>query len=331
MTVIPFRHRKGSPAGIGGQFKEDPRAQVDIPLDQGFGALSADDAAEAAKFGDDYGADTFDVAAMYEALEISRTGVRRVGEPDLAHAWMAYGVQGSVLVPPERWAEAVVQAKASKATPYHGIVSPGLHYTVDFNGGDAVSKTVAADGSTTYARALPGGGMVSFTEPRYTAADERGRPWSDGEGCYRHSVGDRAVKEYRRASEIAKDVRADIAAAVAVGYLPDNLTYSVTSKSFAGGQSVDVTVKGWSDADRNAPQHVLDEEGRHPYERKDRVAVRDLEQRVKAIAGRYNDGCNMGEIDYFNNDYYCDAYIQDDAGAAFEAREKARKARRTGR
>ena len=321
MTVIPFRHRKGSPAGIGGQFKEDPRAQVDIPLDQGFGALSADDAAEAAKFGDDYGADTFDVAAMYEALEISRTGVRRVGEPDLAHAWMAYGVQGSVLVPPERWAEAVVQAKASKATPYHGIVSPGLHYTVDFNGGAEVAEYVGEDGSTTYSRQI-GGQTVSFQVPGYRSDDRSG---------YRYSVGDRAVKEYRRASEIAKDVRADIAAAVAVGYLPDNLTYSVTSKSFAGGQSVDVTVKGWSDADRNAPQHVLDEEGRHPYERKDRVAVRDLEQRVKAIAGRYNDGCNMGEIDYFNNDYYSDAHIQDDAGAAFEAREKARKARRTGR
>lgn len=340
MTVIQFRQRAGAPAGVGGQFKATDRATVDIPLSEGFGALTPDDIAQLDadakalaswdEYQDDLASEAAEVSAMADARMIADRNLGRVCEPELNDEWIAYVVQGSELVDPERWHEAVIQARASLATPYLGIVSPGLHYAVDYAGGDSVSAKTEDNGATTYTRQV-GGQTVTFTTPVYQTVDENGRPWSDGQGYYRYSVGDRSVRGFRKASDVAKLIRADIKAAVAVGWLPDNLTFSVTTDSYSGGQSIDITAKGWSDEDRTAPEHVLAADRGWGRRGTERTAVVELEKRLGAMRNRYARNCSMGEIDFFQNDYLGSTTIQSDGDAAWEAQEKAARASRASR
>jgi len=58
-----------------------------------------------------------------------------------------------------------------------------------------------------------------------------------------HELGERPTT-----AEIAKAVRADIKTAKAEGLLPASWTYSVRSRNFAGGSSIDITVRGCADA-----------------------------------------------------------------------------------
>lgn len=50
-------------------------------------------------------------------------------------------------------------------------------------------------------------------------------------------------------AEIAKKIRADIKQAVKFGLLPGApVKYSVRTRTYSGGASIDITVKGWADA-----------------------------------------------------------------------------------
>ena len=53
---------------------------------------------------------------------------------------------------------------------------------------------------------------------------------------------------YTDAAVVAKNVRADIKQAKADGTLPKNLKTSVRCQKYAGGQSVSVTLSGWTRA-----------------------------------------------------------------------------------
>ena len=58
-------------------------------------------------------------------------------------------------------------------------------------------------------------------------------------------------------TEIAKLIRADIKQAIKEGLLPDRWKYSVKSRSFAGGSSIDVRVRdcadGWIECEGHVP------------------------------------------------------------------------------
>lgn len=80
--------------------------------------------------------------------------------------------------------------------------------------------------------------------------------------------------------DIAKRVRADLKTAQRTGELPTGLTFSVTTHRYSGGQALDVTVKGASNAWIYAP-----EVGGPPgYSQ----AARDTLEAVEAIRGAYD-------------------------------------------
>lgn len=324
MTVIPFkqpRHSKGAPAGIGGRFDTVLRDEVDVDLSTPFGAPSEPTVREQIV--------QENIAAMHDAVLIAKEYPGRACEPDLTDEWLACAVQGVDLTDPQRWDEAVAQAEASRRTPRGGVVSPGLHYALDYRDStfESVPSVDPDTGATTYTR-RDGRTTHTFTTPTSKEVDEGGRPWSDGSGYYRYVIGDRATKgKYRRAAEIAKDIRADLKAAAAVGWLPNNLDYRVTCDSFSGGQAIRIEVQGWSDDDRRAPQHVLDRSGDW-MRGNERAAVREVKGRVEAIRTRYAANCSMGEIDFWHMDYYGETKIEDDSWKAFRERERARKAAR---
>ena len=64
--------------------------------------------------------------------------------------------------------------------------------------------------------------------------------------------GGKATREFRRAADIAKDIRADLKEAQKDGDLPgkaDGFVYRVRSESFAGGQAVRINVVGPGDTE----------------------------------------------------------------------------------
>ncbi|QOT19387.1 hypothetical protein [Paenarthrobacter sp. YJN-5] len=132
---------------------------------------------------------------------------------------------------------------------------------------------------------------------------------------------------YRDATEICKDIRADLKAAVAANYLPAALKYSVKNDKYSGGQSITVTVQGVSDEDRLDPTE-LDHNGDH---KKMPEAV-ELEKRVDAITNAYNRTDRGNNYDYANVAYWGRAEIETDWARDFRESEAAkRKAARDAR
>jgi len=62
---------------------------------------------------------------------------------------------------------------------------------------------------------------------------------------YERAYGEKCDGGFRRVTDIAKQIRADIKAAIASGQLPGSMkNYSVRSRSYSGGQAIDIAAKG---------------------------------------------------------------------------------------
>lgn len=123
-------------------------------------------------------------------------------------------------------------------------------------------------------------------------------------GMYSNQVGEKASERYRTASEIAKDVRIDLKDAMAGGYLPSDLDYSVRSSSFAGGQSISITATGMNDEDLWVPSWR--DPGFIVYSGR----AQEVGSRLKAIMAQYNNSSIHGEIDYFDVSFYASANVR---------------------
>ncbi len=141
--------------------------------------------------------------------------------------------------------------------------------------------------------------------------------------------------------EIAKRMRSEIKQEVAAGMLPARWRYSVKSDSFAGGSSIDISVKDCADAWMPCPGH----NGRgagcpNPWCKaggihRDLPAAEEHEvlteeataakMTLERIHGAYNHDGSEVQVDYFDVNYYGDVDFQDARSARFEAEEKARK------
>ena len=198
------------------------------------------------------------------------------------------------------------------STPGHGISAPGLAYGT--NGDDVTADE--QDGEVVRLRR----GKVSFEVPKKMGRDR---------GAYNDAaVGDRYTGIGKMTlTEKSKAIRQDIKDAVAVGWLPSNLTYSVKTRN---GMSIDVDVDGWEDADRHDPQKVELARAEPSWrQRTESAEFFDLQNRIDAIRKRYGRFESDSMQDYWNMDYYGGVHIRDEATTKFWDDEKAKaKARR---
>lgn len=103
--------------------------------------------------------------------------------------------------------------------------------------------------------------------------------------------------------DVAKDVRADIKAAVAAGYLPD-LEYTVGTQSKS--RAIDVRACGMD--------HLLARKGSDRYPEIQEVSgvARQLEQRLESILASYNRTQTASQVDYWNHAFYARATVFSD-------------------
>ena len=128
--------------------------------------------------------------------------------------------------------------RAPGRSPSYAVTAPGLKYATD---GSDVTVVINDDGSIESLTR----GKTTFVVPK--AGKDRGH--------YNEVfMGDRRAQLYEPLTQRAKHMRQDIKDAVATGWLPSNLTYSVKVSS---GPAIDIDVDGWNDTDRMDPQKVL--------------------------------------------------------------------------
>lgn len=125
---------------------------------------------------------------------------------------------------------------------------------------------------------------------------------------------------YRDASEICKDIRAELKAATDANYLPAGLKYSVTNDKYSGGQSISVVIQGITDEERLDPTE-LDHHGQ-PKPLKEAT---ELQKRVEAITNAYNRTDIDSQSDYFNVAYWGRAEIETDWSRQYREAEAARR------
>lgn len=153
-------------------------------------------------------------------------------------------------------------------------------------------------------------------------------------------------------TEIAKLIRQEIKIAIKEGLLPAHWKYSVKSQYFAGGSSIDVSVKNCADAWMPCPgyqigtKHELPGGGRtatgcgNPWckaggEFKDRPEAQEhdvlteeaqaAKMTLERIHGAFNHDGSEVQVDYFDVNYYGHVEFQSAESARWEAEEKARK------
>lgn len=194
---------------------------------------------------------------------------------------------------------------AREPEPDHRLTIPGVRY--------------ATDGSDVVAQRGPDGTLVSLTRGGTTfvvPVFERSAGYMGGSA----HVGDRCTGSWRRNSEIARDIRADIRSAVAVGWLPSNLTYRVTSDD----HTINVRADGMTNTDRADPE----KSARHGSGRTDRDDVIELEHRLDEIRQRFGEANINTQFDYVDVSYYGSARITTEEEQRWERRERERRAQR---
>lgn len=149
-----------------------------------------------------------------------------------------------------------------------------------------------------------------------------GQP-NDGGPYGRKFVGGRVDQEsrWRDAAQVSKDIRQQIKSATEWGALPSDLAYAVRTNKYAGGQSIDITVEGMSDAD----QYTERQDG-FPHGRSGRA--KEITEVLEIIGNQWNTDESDVMTDYFNVTYYCFVRIDDERMAAFRAEQRAIAARK---
>jgi hypothetical protein len=145
-------------------------------------------------------------------------------------------------------------------------------------------------------------------------------------GMYSAVVGSkRNTEKYVPVTEIAKNLRADIKEAKDKGYLPKNVTYSVSTDKYSGGQSIRIAAKGLKKED--VFNTIDDEDGYRGQREVYTEKGAELRKRLETLADAYNSKSMHGEIDYFNVDYHSSVSLQTEEDAKWENQEKERKAK----
>lgn len=181
--------------------------------------------------------------------------------------------------------------------------------------GGSVEEAVMAAAEAN-AAAHPGG----KTDPGYTPPGGRVEP-GYGQGTLQTGSN---FEGFLDATEVASRVRAELKKAQAANYLPAGVSFSVTRDKYAGGQSVNVEVRGIPDADRLDP--VEKNDWNDPV---DCPEANELHDRVDSITNAWNRQDRDSSSDFHNVAYSSRVSIETDRGREFREQEAAaQRARR---
>ncbi len=124
--------------------------------------------------------------------------------------------------------------------------------------------------------------------------------------------------DFQSAADVAKQVRADLKAAQASRALPDGVTYTVRSDSFAGGQAIRITAMGLPDSALSEP----DTGGMTLPHRTAESA--ELDQTLMAIGQAYDR--RQSGMDLHNPTYFCSTTLESEHSREYREFEKAERA-----
>lgn len=289
MTVIQFRPRqdRGTPAG--GQFKATTHSEPDVSLGR-------------------HAAPPRPGSVIPESLHMAHFPDPHVVEE------LDGIIKGAAVTPdPRHWEERFVErlphlAKSDARERFYAAMDA---YN-DGEGSRAHVNRAFMDNSAAH----PGGGLRNGYRPP-------GVTYEPGylDGLRRR--GDKAAGS-RDAAVIAKGMREELKAATAGNYLPAGLQYSVTIDRYAGGQSINVEIRGLSDQDRLHPT-----ETDHYGDPDLRAEAKELRKRVENIHAAFNDDATNSGRDYFHSTFTGSVSIETDAGRKWREEEAAKaKAKR---
>lgn len=115
--------------------------------------------------------------------------------------------------------------------------------------------------------------------------------------------------------DIAKLIRQDIKDLIKAGALPTNCQYSVTTKTYSGGASINIRVKkvGWMVVN---PEYVKNEIEDYRINQMNRISrftdeTNDVLAALKAVHAKYNYNNSDSQVDYFDVGYYGGASVDE--------------------
>lgn len=150
----------------------------------------------------------------------------------------------------------------------------------------------------------------------------------------------RDLGEHPTPAAIAAAMRADVKTAQSEGLLPTRWTYSVRSKTFAGGCSVDVDVRDCEDAWRECDGGqgcrnvwcAARNDPRYAHAAKRHIVLTDEAEAAKMTLERihnaYNHNGSEIQVDYFDVRYYGHVEFESPDAAAWRRKEAERLAAR---
>lgn len=274
------RPRQAPGTSAGGQFTTKARGEVDIDL-----------AAPGAEHG-------------------PLTATARANARELVALWADLGTGKGDLV--ERYDALESEVYSSLPEVDRSIVADDFLYPMchALNGGDEEEFEALASKLEMIAEREQAWRAAGYEPPGPAHYEEQGV----GPVVYRKTTGAKFTG-WRDVASIAKDVRADLKAARKAGYLPEELRISVRSDKFAGGQAIQLQVRGLDDRDIYQPKSHLD----LAYERRYTEYATQVRDRVTAIANAYGKSDVSSETDYSNVAYYCHVDLIDEERAALYA------------
>lgn len=214
--------------------------------------------------------------------------------------------------------DAVRSRSASLPTEARNAESERLAQVIPIGSAPSLRTTPGIDAATGVERDTDRAVEVASTGSSGEAAGRTSATVTN-DGQYTTVRGSRYTG-WRDVSAIAKDVRADIKNAIRAGSLPSAmgghaLTYSVTTKKYADGQSLKVQVQGLPDS------AIYDSRDDSGY-RQESEQVRTLRRRVQAVATAYDRSTTDPDTDYYHSTYHCDVSIEDDRAALWRRDSK---------
>lgn len=121
-------------------------------------------------------------------------------------------------------------------------------------------------------------------------------------------------------ADVAKAVREDVKQAIKLGGLPEGIKVSVTIDRFAGGQSLRVKITEAPFQVLNPERLQFDRDHPHSYPTLplQTEQAKEVERRIEAIVGAYNQDRSDSQSDYFDKDFYQSV----DYGHELQSRER---------
>jgi hypothetical protein len=156
---------------------------------------------------------------------------------------------------------------------------------------DAKYSGTVVKSETTDEDLIPAG-PHTYDVPTYTKLDE--------DSMYPKTIGSKAGGEYRKFSEIKKDIMNDLKKAQEANYLPKGVKFSARVPAGGWTPKIYVSVQGLPDEKIFAVGE--DQWGR--YTETLTPDAKELTKRIEGIVGAYNVSATNSQIDYFQETYY---------------------------